>query len=256
MNEVFLRKYGPWALVTGASSGIGATFGRRLAELGFNLVLVARRRPRLQKIADELSASYGVQVRIVAADLSTADFLDALVEATREISIGLLVNNAGFAVTGRLIEHDLEAELSLLHTNCRAPLILSHYYGRQMSGRGKGGIINVSSASALMPIPFWANYSSSKVYLLHLSEALWFELGKQGVDVLAVCPGSTDTEFGKIAGTNLRGMPAAKVVDCALKNLGKKPSVMVGFVYALSDFMLRFISRKSAVRLASKAVGD
>src|SRR5215510_15969656 len=141
----FVERYGPWALVTGASAGIGAEFARQLSQMGLNLVLVARRRQRLEDLACELESKNKVHVRIVVADLARPDFLPAIRSVTNSIEVGLLVNNAGFGLAGRFLEHELEEELNLLNVNCRAPLILTHEFGRQMAQRRKGGIIFVSS---------------------------------------------------------------------------------------------------------------
>lgn len=128
----FLERYGPWALVTGASSGIGQTFARRLAGVGMNLVLVARREDRLREMADELQNRHGIAVRVVAADLSRADFLPLIARATDDVPVSLLVNNAGVATTGNFLDNDQDAELTLLHVNNRASLILAHHFGRSM----------------------------------------------------------------------------------------------------------------------------
>src|SRR5262245_35151814 len=180
----FVERYGPWALVTGASAGIGAEFARQLSEMGLNLVLVARRRQRLEDLARELESK--VQVRIVAADLSRPDFLPGILSVTNSIEVGLLVNNAGFGLAGHFIEHELEKELDLLNVNCRAPLILTHEFGRQMAQRKRGGIIFVSSVSAYIATPFEASYTASKVYELFLAESLEYESKKNGVDMLAL----------------------------------------------------------------------
>lgn len=256
MTNAFYEKYGPWALVTGASSGIGKSFCYYLASQGFHLVIVARRRERLETIADDLQKTYKVQVVVVEADLSRDDFLVPLQQATQDIDIGLLVNCAGFAVTGEFISHDVSVDVDLLHLNCRAPLILSHYFGKKMAVRKKGGIINIASASAYLPIPFWSSYSASKVFLLNFSEALWFEMKKYKVDVIAVCPPSTETEFLSIAKINMPGIPPERVVATSVKYLGKKLSVTVGSGLAMSMALMKLFSRKVVVLMASKIIGN
>jgi len=191
----FREHYGPWALVTGASAGIGREFARRLAEMGLNLVLVARRKQRIEELAQELENKNKIQVRPISADLSQPDFLPMILSGTQSIDIGLLVNNAGFGIAGKFLDHELEKELALLDVNCRAQLILTHVFGRPMAQRKRGGIIFVSSVSAYIATPFEANYAASKVYELFLAESLGYELKRDGVDVLALCPGSTETEF-------------------------------------------------------------
>lgn len=252
----FFEKYGSWAVVTGASSGIGEEFCRQLAVQKFNLVLIARRAERLHRLASALTGAHSIQTKVVSVDLASDNFLQRIVAETESLDIGLLINNAGFALTGRFLDHKLEDELRLLYVNCRAPLMLAHHFGRKMAQQKRGGIINVSSAAAFMPLPFWTNYSASKIYSLYFSEGLWFELKKSGVDVLALCPGSTRTEFANVAGTSMRGMQVEPVVRLAIKNLGRNISVISGIGNALVALLSRVISRKRAVIIGSKVVGD
>ncbi|HEY2920554.1 MAG TPA: SDR family oxidoreductase [Candidatus Binatia bacterium] len=252
----FAERYGPWALITGASSGIGAEFACQLADLGLSLVLVARRRERLENLARRLEREHKVQVLCVAADLSQRDFLPAIVRATQSIEIGLLVNNAGFGVAGNFLAHNLDRELALLDVNCRALLILTHEFGNQMARRKKGGIILVSSVSAYIATPFEANYAASKVYELFLAEALRYELAKDGVDVLALCPGSTDTEFHAISGArSVAAMPVHPVVKLALRRLGKKPVAIPGWHNRLLVGLLKCTPRRLQTFFAGRIMG-
>lgn len=234
----FQDKYGPWALVTGASSGIGAEFGRQLAARGLNLVLVARRLTQLQQLAAQLTRDHGCEVRAVECDLSAANVLETLRPHLDALDIGLLVNNAGFANTGPVIDNDLDRELQLLYVNCRAYLMLAHALGRRLSVRGKGGMIFTSSTTAFVPAAAWANYSASKAYELALGEAMHVEMRPKGVDVLVVCPGPSPTGLYDVSNQNLARIPRtmrflvvepSDVVAAALKNLGKKRSVVVGW---------------------------
>jgi short-subunit dehydrogenase len=125
----FVERFGQWALVTGASSGMGEAFARRLAAIGLNLVLVARREDRLRKLADDLQRQHSVDARVVVADLSRDDFMPLIEQATEDLQVGLVVNNAGSATAGRFLDNDLDSELALLHLNNRAPLILAHHFG-------------------------------------------------------------------------------------------------------------------------------
>src|SRR5262249_3071292 len=182
----FVERFGPWALITGASSGIGEAFARRLAEYGLNLVLVARRENRLRKLADELQGHHSVSARVVPVDLSRDDFLPAIEQATADVQVGLLVNNAGIATSGNFLDNDLDSELALLHVNSRAPLVLTHHFAKAMRQRGRGGIIFLTSAVAFAGVPSWSNYAASKAYDLVLAEGLAKELHKDGVSVLAL----------------------------------------------------------------------
>lgn len=254
--NTFLAKYGSWAVVTGASSGIGEEFCRQLAAQKFNLVLIARRTERMQQLAKILGEAHSIQTKVLSVDLASNDFLQHVAPQTESLDVGLLVNNAGFAVTGRFLDQKLEDHLALLHVNCRAPLILAHHFGRKMAQQSKGGIINVSSAAAFMPLPFWTCYSASKIYSLYFSEGLWFELKKNGIDVLALCPGSTRTEFATVAGTDMQGMQVEPVVRLAMNSLGKKVSVIAGLGNAMATLFSRVVSRKLAVIIGSKVIGD
>jgi short-subunit dehydrogenase len=253
----FRERYGPWALVTGASSGIGAEFARQLSDMGLNLVLVARRRQRLENLARELESKQKIQARIVAADLSRPDFLPLILSATESIDVGLLINNAGFGIAGGFLRHDLESELALLDVNCRAPLILSHTFGRQMAERKRGGIIFVSSVSGYIATPFEASYAASKVYELFLAESLGYELRRHGVQVLALCPGSTATEFHEIAGSSpVAAMRVQPVVATALKQLGKKPVAITGWHNRLLVYILKFTPRRLQTLVAGRVMGN
>ncbi len=249
--QSLINKYGKWALITGASSGIGAEFAMQLAALKFNLVLVARRKDKLDQLSADLIAKFNIETLVISLDLSKPDFLETIKQQTNHLDIGLLINNAGFAITGSFLNDQLANQLSLLDVNCKAPLILSHYFGNRMLSSGSGGIINIASTAAFLPLPFWSNYAASKAYLLSFSEGIWHELKNAGIDVLAVCPGPTQTEFADTAKVNLGGMTAKEVVDCSLKNIGKNSSVIVGFENQFSTFFLRFFSRNLLIKFGA-----
>jgi short-subunit dehydrogenase len=255
MND-FPKKYGHWAIVTGASSGIGEEFSRQLAAQGLNLVLIARRRERLELLSEELIQEHNIEVKIIPIDIANPDFVEQVQVVTHSLDVGLVVNNAGFALTGNFLDHTLEEELSLLHVNCRAPLMLAHMLGRRMVKRGRGGIINVSSAMAFLPAPLWTHYAASKAYDLYLSEGLWFELREKGVDVLALCPGATRTEFSRVSGTTSTGMEPGPVVELALKNLGKKSTVIPGFSNRIIVLINRIVPRQWLIKIGAKVVRD
>lgn len=250
----FVDRYGPWALVTGASSGLGEAFARRLAALGLDLILVARRQDRLARLSDELTDRHAVTVRAVPTDLTDPHFLEGIREVADPLDIGLLVNNAGAALTGEFLTHELEDELALLYLNCRAPLVLSHFYGRQLAERRRGGIINVASASAFLPMPYWTHYAATKAYGLHFSEGLAMELAASNVDVLALCPGGTRTEFSEVAGTEAGGMDPDRVVARALGKLGQTPVAIPGLRNRMSVLALRAMPRRMLARVGAGVV--
>ncbi len=241
----FQTKYGPWALVTGASSGMGAALARHLAERKLNVVLVARRKDRLQDLAQEIERKASVQTRVVPADLSRDDFMPTLKDATNGLEINLLVNNAGMEVTGQFLANDLETELRMLQLSCRAPLLLTHAYGNEMRARRRGGMIFVASIVGFVGIPLWSHYAATKGHTLLFAEGLAEELRKDGIDVLALCPGLTRTELMQFTpfGT-LMSMDADAVARVALKSLGKKRRVTAGVRNRVIAFSTRFQPRR------------
>ena len=238
----FAEQYGPWALVTGASAGIGAEFARQIAARGLNVALVARRRDRLAALGKEIEARHGVRTLTIAADLTDPDFLTPLTEALGTRHIGLLVNNAGAGVTGDFLDHDLDDELRMLALNCRAPLILAHHFGSRMRDDRRGGIIMLASIAGIVPTPQFSHYSATKAWNRYLGEGLHEELARDGVDVVSLCPGLTESEFLEHADVDpsrwsspLRAsiMNAEDVVAAGLKGLGRKSQVVPGLSYRM-----------------------
>jgi len=255
IKKTFKEKYGPWAVVTGASSGIGFEFAHQLAALGLNLVLVARRKDRLDLLAIELHKKYAIQCKVIQVDLSQNNFLTEIEKVTAEIEIGLLINNAGFGTTGELLENDLETEIKLLHVNCRAPLILAHHFGNKMKDRKKGGIIFTASIVGFTAVPLWSNYAASKAYDLFLSEALSHELKPHGVDVLALCPGTTKAEFQEIAGTQmLMPMSAEAVVQRGLQKLGHTYVTIPGILNRLNVLSVKLLPQTWSTRMFGRII--
>ncbi len=243
MNS-FHEKYGPWALVTGASSGMGAEFARHLAERKLNVVLVARRDDRLRELSQELEQTRSVQTRVVSTDLSRDDFMPTLRDATQDLEIGLLVNNAGTEVTGDFLSNDLDAELKMLDLNCRAPLILTHHYGKLMRNRHQGGIIFLASIVGFAGLPQWSHYAATKGHNLLLAEGIAEELSKDKVDVLALCPGLTRTELLQLSALGqMMSMKTDAVVSTALRNLGRTRRVTAGIRNKLIVLSTRFQPR-------------
>jgi short-subunit dehydrogenase len=241
----FQSKYGPWAMVTGASSGMGAAFARQLAERQLNLVLVARRTDRLNALAEQLQTKYAIQTRVVAADLSRDDFLPAIARATEGLDVHLLVNNAGAGVAGKFLNNDLDAEMRSLNLNCRAPLALTHHFGRTMQRRGRGGVIFLASTVAFAGMPGWSNYAATKAQNLLFAEGLAAELRRDGVDVLALCPGFTRTELLPLTGFGrLMSKKPDAAVRVALKEIGRKRRVTVGLLNKVIVLSTRFQPRR------------
>ena len=259
MKDAFAHRYGPWALVTGASSGIGEEFARQLAARGLSLVLAARRKDRLEVLARGLVRDHGVEVRVVAVDLARRDFLPAIEEAVQDVEVGLLVNNAGFGDKGRFLDSDIEKQLEMLDVNCRASLVLAHAFGRRMAARHRGGIIFTSSTAAFQGTPYTSHYAATKGWGLQLAEGLACELRGEGIDVLALCPGPTDTEGPRRTGVDpakipVKMMATAPVVAAALKGLGKKAIVIPGVVNNLAYAAVRLTPRSFASETAGKLI--
>ncbi len=254
----FRDRYGPWALITGASAGLGADFARQLAAKGLNTVLVARRTEKLEEVAKELQDTYRVETRVVSADLGSADFLPALAEATKDLEIGLLINNAGFTNSGEFLDNKIEAEANLVNVNCRAATILAHHYGQGMRDRKRGGIIFSASIAGFAGIPFWATYSASKSYDLLLAEALGSEFKKYNIDVLAMCPGATHTEFATYSGFLAKFLTAQPegVVAGAIDRLGRKRTWVAGWLNWMNTMLTRALPRKANSVLFGFVVRD
>lgn len=228
MDEEYCRKYGPYALVTGASSGIGWAFAEELARRGLRLVLSARRVDRLEALAGDLEARFGTQSVICQADLAEPAAPGEILAATAGLDVGLVVSNAGFNMKGPHEAKSASSLAKLLTVNCHAPTQLAHGFIPRLKERGKGGIIFTSSVEGLLGVPYSAAYSSSKALLVALGEALWGELAGSGVDVLTLCPGATESESMRrrpLSGQDMQTLQAAdEVAIRALDNIAHGPT--------------------------------
>ncbi|MEW6702127.1 MAG: SDR family oxidoreductase [Bacteroidota bacterium] len=246
------EKYGSWALITGASSGIGEEFARRLASEKMNLILVARRKEKLEILASKLKEEHKIKVVTAPVDLSKKKFLERLKEFVGEREVGVLINNAGFGSNGEFINANADEETKMVKLNCLAPTILTHYFARPMVERKKGAIIFLGSVVAFQPTPFMTTYSATKAFNAFMGDALWYELKKYNIDVLSLNPGGTSTEFQRVASSSSGPMPrtAQQVVNTAMKALGRKPSVVDGFYNKVLVVSSRLISRKLTLLVA------
>jgi short-subunit dehydrogenase len=258
----FADRYGPWAIVAGASSGLGAAFAEALAEWGINLLLVARREKELNAFARKLEEQNSIGTRTVIHDLAREDTLSVLQRAAGDLEIGLVVYNAAFSNIGPFLKSSLENHERVIDVNVRGPMMCAHYFGRLMEKRGRGGIVLMSSLTALQGTPFIAHYGATKGYNLLLAEGLWYELRERGIDVVACCAGPTDTPaFRESLPPDRRFSrfpPVLKpelVVEIALAALGERGSVITGFLNRLSAFfMTHVLSRKAAVTVMGDTV--
>jgi short-subunit dehydrogenase len=241
------------ALVTGASSGIGAAFARELARRGWDLILVARRANRLEELARELEAARGVRVEVLPADLTVdADLAKVAERIARAGNLELLVNNAGFGSRGNFFEAELEGQERMHRLHVLAAMRLTHAALAGMVARGRGGLINVSSVAAFGSTPGSVSYSATKAWMNSFTEALALELRAAGspVRVQALCPGFTRTEFQEAAKIDRNIIPrgwwmsAEEVVAASLGGLERGRLIVVpGLRYKLMVLMLRLIPR-------------
>ncbi len=247
-------KYGGWAIVTGASSGIGRSFAEQLARAGMNLVLVARSEDALQQTAKELHSRYSVQTRVLALDLSDSIARETLDLETLDLDVGLLINNAALEQRGAFVRHTPNELSDAIEVNVTAPTELGQRFGKRFVNQGRGGIILVSGSIAYQGVPFLANYAATKAHQVILAESLYYELRPHGVDVLGLSPGLTTTpmvgrleqaiKFSRIGMMQLQPEYVAAV---GLRQLGKRPSSVVGAQYKFFAMLTK--------RLMSRARG-
>ncbi len=255
---------GGWALVTGASGGIGEQFARQLAGREVNLVLVARREERLSALAHELEGAHpGLSATVVAADLSTGDAPAAVADELERsgITVDLLINNAGVGSLRPFVDEDRDAVLRAIQLNCVSLVALTSRLLPGMLTRNRGGVINVASTAAFQPIPTMAVYAASKAFVLSFTEALWGETKDSAVRVLALCPGPTETQFFETASAEQRFLtrgrqPPDRVAAGALRayETDRGPLFIPGNANRVLASAYRFLPRRVMVRVTERAV--
>jgi len=252
----FRERFGPWAMVAGASAGLGAAFARALAARGLNLVLLARRGEALERLAAELRAGHGVEVRCAALDLGAPGLGEEVERLAAGAEIGLLVYNAAASAIGPFLDRPLEEQLRVLDVNCRGPLLLAHRLGRPMAARGRGGILLMASLAGSQGNPWLASYAASKAFTIVLAEGLWGELRSRGVAVLACRAGATRTP-GYAASRPRASVPLMEpevVVARALEALGGGPSCVAGALNrAVAFAFARLLPRRAAIAVMGRA---
>ncbi|UXM91379.1 SDR family NAD(P)-dependent oxidoreductase [Paenarthrobacter sp. JL.01a] len=256
---------GTTALITGASSGLGAEFARRFAARGSNLVLVARRVDRLEDLAQQLRSEHGVTVTVLPMDLGRAGVGAELFNelSGRGIAVDTLINNAGFGTHGALVEEDPAVIASEIALNVAALVDITRAFLPAMLTSGKGALVNVASTAAFQPIPGMAVYGATKAFVLSFTEALAHEAKDSGISVLALCPGATKTEFFEVLGSQSAAVGAmqtsAQVVETALKALDRKVtpgSVVSGWMNRVAAGFAQRLPRAVTVAIAARAVQD
>lgn len=260
----FADRYGPWALIAGASEGIGSAFAEALAERGLNVVLLARREAVLEQVAEGIRERTGVHTRTLAIDLTRPDATAEIVAGVSDLDVGFLVYCAGADPAIKpFLGQPIESAHAMLQRNCRAPMELCHHFAQPMTRRGRGGIVIIGSGAALAGSRNIAAYSGSKAFDLVFTEGLWTELAPQGVHVLGLVLADTDTPALRRVRYQ-RGLaqspdepapqatPPQQVVDEAFANLGKGPTHLVGRKLRIGGRVLSALPRNTAVRIITR----
>jgi short-subunit dehydrogenase len=254
MNKNFLQQYGPYALVTGASSGIGEQFARRLAAKGFNLLITARNQAALEALAQELMADGNITVQVCACDLSRTEDTLSLIQQAQQLPLGLIVSTAGFGQKGEFIDLDHQQLLDMYQTNCINPSRLVHALAPKLVQQGRGGIIFTGSMEGETPFPFSTAYAASKGFIHQFAGSLHGEMQAHGVDVLLLAPGSTDTNSPISQGFSREQLPGLMspqtVAHQALQKLGKRSLWITGWHNRLFVRLLRVLPRSWAIKSA------
>ena len=257
-RQRFRARYGPWAVVAGASEGIGAAFCQQLAALGLNLVLIARRAEPLEQLARSLEQAHGVSTVAFSADLADEHIDQRLAPVLADKAVGLLVYNACASTIGEFMETSQDSKLASLYVNCRGPLLLLPLLLEPMRTRGQGGLVLMSSLSGFVGTAMVSTYAATKAFNQVLAEGLWEELGPHGIDVISCAAGATSTP-NFLAQTpeskRKQAFPMApeQVAHHALSRLQRGPLTIPGRLNAFAGFMLRrLFGRRRAVRFMSK----
>ncbi|BCW60638.1 SDR family oxidoreductase [Arthrobacter sp. StoSoilB20] len=256
---------GTTALITGASSGLGAEFAGQFAARGSNLVLVARRAYRMEELAQDLRSRHGVTVTVLPLDLGRAGVGRELLSelSSRGITVDTLINNAGFATHGPLAEEDPDVIASEISLNVAALVDITRAFLPGLLASGKGALVNIASTAAFQPIPGMAVYGATKAFVLSFTEAVAHETKNSGLSVLALCPGATRTEFFEVLGGESAAVgkmqTPEQVVGTALKALDRKDtpgSVVSGWVNRVTAGFAQRMPRAVTVAIAARAVQD
>lgn len=248
-------------LITGASSGIGAAFARKLAARGRNVLLVSRSEEKLIALCNELGRLTSIRAQYVAIDLEQPDSADQLLEETqkRELEIEMLINNAGFGSMGDFAKLDLDRELQMIQLNITSLVTLTHKFLGPMRERKRGTILNVASTAGFQAVPYMATYAATKAFVLSFSEALWDENRLHGIHVMALCPGVTETNFFEASDIERPPMRTVQtpeeVVDTALSALARQKSAVIsGWTNWLTIEAERFVPRNVVTKVAGNAL--
>lgn len=253
MTSDLKTRFGPTALVTGASDGIGRAFAEALAARGFDLVLVARREVVLEGLARDLAAKHGVTVTVIAADLSAPGAVDGILTRTEAQPIGLLIASAGFGSVGPFLDLDAGTEANMVDVNCRSVVELTHGLATRMAAQGRGGVVLFSSVVGFSGAPFSATYAATKGFVQSFAEGLAVELRPAGISVLSVAPGPVGTGFAARSGMQM-GMTETPetVARASLAALTNGGTLRPGFLAKLLGWSLAMLPRWGRVRILGR----
>ena len=252
----FPDRYGTWAVVAGASEGLGEAFAAALAERGMNVVMVARRGRILEEIGERLASEHGIEVRCLELDLADRGFPGALKEATRDLELGVLVYNAAFVPMGPFLDNDEDAIEAAVDVNVRGPLRLVRALAPALKERGRGAVVLMSSLSGLQGSPHISVYAASKAFNTIFAEGLWYELLPHGIDVATCVSGAVPTPgYLERFGREVPGMLSAEeAVRQTLGRLGKGPRIVPGRINRFAHQLVRrLLPRRTAIRLIAKS---
>lgn len=256
MSQDFKEKYGEWAVVTGASDGIGRGVALELAQRGLNVVLIARRKNLLKEIELEMRAKTRVEVKALDLDLSIPGSTDQLLDATSDLNVGLFAAIAGFGTSGEFIHSDLKSELNMIDVNCRAVVEQTHHFARRFVKQRRGGIILMGSLVGFQGVPNAANYSATKAFIQSFAEGLYFELKPFGVDVLSSAPGPVASGFASRADMVMgQAAPPEIVARGTVAALGRMVTVRPGFLSKFLGWALITLPRIIRVKLMQSIMG-
>jgi short-subunit dehydrogenase len=254
-NERLKKNYGEWAVVTGASSGIGLELTKLLAAAGINVVMIARHEAKLVAFSDELKKTFGVSTRVIAVDVSELCGLQWIKDVIADLQVGLFIASAGFGTSGPFIGSSIQQETNMLRLNCEALLVLTHHFAKHFAAQRRGGIILLSSIVAFQGVPFAAHYAATKAYVQTLAEGLAAELKPLGVDVLAAAPGPVRSGFESRADMKMTNALRTEDVGVPmLKALGRQGTVFPGGLSKLLITGLRTVPRWGKVKIMEKVM--
>ena len=250
----FREKYGSWAIVSGATNGIGKAFVEELILLKFNIVIIGRNQDALNELSKKIERN-NLKSSPLNLDLSLPSSIDKVFEVTNKLDIGLVVLSAGFGNYGEFVDNNLADNCKMIDLHCKTRMRMCHHYGNLFKTQNRGGIINLSSIVAYQGTMRAANYSAVNAFLQNFNEGIGMELKKYSVDVLSVCPGPVDTGFEKTAKMKFLVSSSAKTVaNAAVKSLGKKSTVFPGILAKVLHYSLHSLfSRRLKVAIYNLA---